>query len=101
MPFRRSCFSLILVDSVLAVLVIGVVNVAAQGAIEPASVDFQRDVRPILADNCFQCHGPDEATRRAGLRLDTQDGALGARAHYARRRGAANAPSGVVEQHPV
>ena len=87
MPFRRSCFSLILVQSVLAVIVTGVVSVAAQGAVEPASADFQRDVRPILADNCFQCHGPDEATRRAGLRLDTQDGALGARP-----RGAAVVP---------
>ena len=80
MPFRRSRLSLILVDSLLAVLVIGVVGVSAQGSIEPVSVDFQRDVRPILADYCFQCHGPDEATRRAGLRLDTQDGALGTRA---------------------
>jgi len=48
--------------------------VAAHGAgPSPARLSFNRDIRPILSDNCFACHGPDNANRQAGLRLDTFD----------------------------
>ena len=36
---------------------------------------FNRDIRPLLSDNCFQCHGPDAAKRQGGLRLDQSDAA--------------------------
>ena len=44
------------------------------GAAVAKKVDFNHDVRPILSDNCFACHGPDEKKRKAKLRLDTEDG---------------------------
>ena len=62
---------------ILLVLLLTVLTPAH--AIEPvtepvAKVDFAQDVRSIISENCVFCHGPDESTREADLRLDTQKG---------------------------
>ncbi|MFN0100648.1 MAG: DUF1553 domain-containing protein [Bryobacteraceae bacterium] len=47
-------------------------------AADAKGIDFNRDIRPILSDTCFACHGPDDSKRMAGIRLDTKEGVLAA-----------------------
>src|SRR5689334_9162762 len=51
----------------------GVVGAAGEGA---DTIRYDRDIRPILSDRCFKCHGPDPASRRAELRLDVREVAV-------------------------
>ena len=43
---------------------------------EQANINYNLDIRPILADNCYACHGPDAKARQANLRIDTKAGAF-------------------------
>ncbi|HWB09553.1 MAG TPA: PSD1 and planctomycete cytochrome C domain-containing protein [Pirellulales bacterium] len=65
MPMRACCL-----------LLTGIFLVACTSAEAALPADFQRDVQPILAEHCAQCHGVDAAERKSGLRLDVRDGAL-------------------------
>jgi hypothetical protein len=50
--------------------------VLCTSAVQAAGPEYNRDVRPILAENCFACHGADSAARKAKLRLDVRDDAI-------------------------
>jgi hypothetical protein len=47
------------------------------GAVSAEEIDFALDIRPILSDKCFACHGPDQKHRQGGFRLDQKESALG------------------------
>jgi hypothetical protein len=56
--------------------VLAVATLAVGDALGAPALEFNRDIRPILSDNCFHCHGPDKSNRKAKLRLDDRDAAI-------------------------
>ena len=78
-PTLPFAVSLISVQRLLLAAALGLGFIGAHGSAAPiagAKVDFNRDIRPILSENCFACHGPDKDKRKAGLRLDLKDDAF-------------------------
>src|SRR3954453_6892818 len=82
MPSARLCTafglmklaSRMLAASLLGVLV-GPPSAQAESTDIPEKIEYSRDVRPILSERCYPCHGPDEGKRQAGLRLDVEQDA--------------------------
>lgn len=65
-------------------------QLACSSKLAADAIDFNRDIRPILSNNCVACHGPDSAAREANLRLDTAEAALSER----------NGPAVIVPGNP-
>src|SRR5947207_1624167 len=63
----------------LVILSLGLVFRTSISRADDARVEFNRQIRPLLADKCFRCHGPDARQRKGDLRLDTAEGATAKR----------------------
>jgi Protein of unknown function (DUF1553)/Protein of unknown function (DUF1549)/Planctomycete cytochrome C/Concanavalin A-like lectin/glucanases superfamily len=84
--------SLVVAGSLLATVVGCHSRQGRVGAVQAAQhLDFNQDVQPILASNCFSCHGPDPEMRKAGLRLDLEESAFEKRSGH---------PDAIVPRHP-
>ena len=66
--------------TVITFVIAGAMLVSGRASAADSPIEFNRDIRPILADHCFACHGPDSASRKGDLRLDKRDAAIAKKA---------------------
>ena len=59
-----------------AALVVVLIDLSGAARAVASDIEFNRDIRPILSENCFYCHGQDANKRQADLRLDVRDAAI-------------------------
>ena len=69
-PARRTCVHVTILSAAALLAIVGCRVPAVTPAATPAKLTFNEHIQPILAENCFSCHGPDSSTRKAQLRLD-------------------------------
>ena len=72
---KQTC-SLFLLSCLMLTVSLGNSALAESGA-APADFDFASDIRPLLSDACFACHGPDDEHREADFRMDLKEGLFG------------------------
>ena len=77
MSFRRHRHLASLATFASLALILTLATASTALADTPAEIRFNRDIHPILSENCFACHGPDSHHRKSELRLDTKDGIFG------------------------
>ena len=80
LPLSRPAGLLVAAGFFLLAAVPSAAEPPASAPAKGRAIEYNRDVRPILAENCFACHGPDSAARKANLRLDRRDDAVEAKA---------------------
>src|SRR5438876_1109383 len=74
---RRRALGAALAVATVVVTTLALCSVAAASDSDSAPVAFNRDIRPILSERCFTCHGPDKSSaRKTNMHFDTEDGAF-------------------------